>query len=77
MLPLDLLRISACRKCLKGKAVSLLLRFARVCHPQESRNTPGRVVPDVTRKVPERDESLYGFGKLGSGIPEPPPALRV
>ena len=71
--PLDLLRIPARRKRLKRQTVGLLLRYPRLSHPQEPRNPPGRVVPDISGTVPHGNERLYGFGKLGSGIPEPPP----
>ena len=73
MLPLDFLWLPPRRKCLKRQTVGLLLRYARLRHPQEPCNPPGRVAPDITGCMPHGNERLYGFGKLGSGIPEPPP----
>lgn len=75
MLPLDFLWLPPHRKCLKCQTVGLLLRHARLRHPQVPCNPPGRVAPDITGCMPYGNERLYGFGKLGSGIPEPPPPV--
>ena len=71
--PLDLLWLPARRKRLKCQTVGPLLRYPRLRHLQEPCNLPGRVAPDILGTVPHGNEGLYGFGELGSGIPEPPP----